>query len=201
MSHFLNNTFGQAVGHIHHLSNAAAAVEIRCGKYSLLLKHRIAEGGFGFVDLVSDIHTETDYVLKRCNIDRAESMATVKKEINILQRFKSPYIVELLDSDIHTLKSNQREALLLLSYCPGGHLLDRLNSRNGKLLPPESIYRIFAQITKAVALLHQNNPPVTHRDLKLENVLFGTVRMFLQEIYVNTNCLFVQWNYLLGRDR
>lgn len=133
------------------------------------------QGGFGFVDLVSDIYTKKDFVLKRCNVDRDESLQIVKKEINILQRFGGPYIVELIDSDIILKNKRSREALLLLDFCPGGHLLDRLNSRNGRLLPAESIYRIFGQILLGVRALHLNNPPITHRDLKLENILFGQV--------------------------
>ena len=136
---------------------------------------KLSIGGFGFVDLVSDIYTKRDLVLKRCNVDREESLQIVRKEIHILQRFSGPYIVELLDSDIILKNKISREALLLLDYCPGGHLLDRLNSRNSRLLPSESIYRIFGQILLGVRSLHVNNPPITHRDLKLENILFGTV--------------------------
>ena len=58
---------------------------------------------------------------------------------------------------------------------PSGNLFDRLNDRNGTLLPAESIYRTFGQILIAMKGLHGNHPPITHRDLKLENILFGTV--------------------------
>ena len=93
--------------------------------------------------------------------------------MSILQRFNGPYVVELLASDV-VMKNHGRskEALLLLAMCPGGHLLDRLNRRNGTLLPAESIYRIFGQVLLSVQPLH--NSSITHRDLKLENILFGT---------------------------
>jgi serine/threonine protein kinase len=134
-----------------------------------------SKGGFGFVDLVTEVHTKKDYVLKRCNVDREVAFATVKKEINILQRFAGPYMVELIDSDIITKNRTSREALLLLDFCPGGHLLERLNSRNGNPLPAESVFRIFGQLLLALKPLHENRPPVVHRDLKLENILFGAV--------------------------
>lgn len=139
-----------------------------------LLSARVL-GGFGFVDLVYDVHTKKDLVLKRCNVDRAESMETVKKEISILQRFASPYMVELLASDIIQKNKQSREALLLMEYYSGGHLLDRLNARNGQFLPAESLLRIFGQILLSLKPLHFHNPPVTHRDLKLENILFDGV--------------------------
>jgi serine/threonine protein kinase len=140
----------------------------------------VRKGGFGFVDLVVDIYSKKEMVLKRCNVDRSESMNTVKKEIYILQRFAGPYIVKIIDSDIvrSQRSKNSKEALILLDYCPGGHLLERLLQRNGSLLPADSVYRIFGQILLGVKVLHTNNPPIIHRDLKLENVLFGTVSFF-----------------------
>ena len=125
------------------------------------------------MDLVVDSFSKTELILKRCNVDSPEALATVKKEVSILQRFKGPYVVELLASDV-VMKNHGRskEALLLLAMCPGGHLLDRLNQRNGTLFPAESIYRIFGQVLLSVQPLH--NSSITHRDLKLENILFGT---------------------------
>eukprot|EP01035_Chromulina_nebulosa_P020570 gene20570-26676_t len=76
-------------------------------------------------------------------------------------------------SDVIVNRTGAREALLLLEYCPGGHLLERLNSRKGQPLPLTSIYRIFGQILLAIQTFHQSNPIITHRDLKLENILFG----------------------------
>ena len=70
-------------------------------------------------------------------------------------------------------KNNHKQALLLLEFCPGGHLLDRLLARNGSFLPIEIIYRIFGQLVIGVQSMHNHNPPAIHRDLKLENVLFG----------------------------
>lgn len=128
---------------------------------------------------MTEIHTKKDFVLKRCNVDREEALTTVKKEINILQRFAGPYVVELIDSDIIIKNRSSREALLLLDFCPGGHLLERLNKRNGSFLPKESIFRMFGQLLLALKPMHESNPPVVHRDLKLENILFGVVRLSL----------------------
>jgi serine/threonine protein kinase len=194
MSSFLNQKLGQTFGQTVQSLGQQSNVELRVGSHTLLVKERVAEGkindinniflffnittnkgGFGFVDLVTEVHTKKDYVLKRCNVDREAAFATVKKEINILQRFAGPYMVELIDSDIITKNRTSREALLLLDFCPGGHLLERLNSRNGNPLPAESVFRIFGQLLLAMKPLHENRPPVVHRDLKLENILFGAV--------------------------
>ncbi len=157
----------------------------------------ICQGGFGFVDLVIDVHTKKELVLKRCNVDRIESMEIVKKEINILQRFAGPNMVELLASDIIQKNKQSREALLLMEYYTGGHLLDRLNMRNGVSLSQESIYRIFGQILLCVKSLHLHNPSIVHRDLKLENILFDSVSNSMYNFHCNccntSLCLFVGW--------
>lgn len=131
-------------------------------------------GGFGVVDLVVDAYSKQELVLKRCNIDRAESFEIARKEISMLQKYKGPYIVELLESAILE-KSRTREALLLMEYYPGDHLLGRLLARNGSYLPQDTILRMFGQLCLALKDLHLSRPPIVHRDIKLENVLFGTV--------------------------
>jgi serine/threonine protein kinase len=106
-----------------------------------------------------------------------EALEIVQKEIKVLQKFEGPYIVKIIASDIAAARlhgsSGGVEAFILLELCPGGHLLNRLNDRKGIQLPPSSIYRIFGQILLAVKSLHASDPIVTHRDLKLENILFG----------------------------
>ena len=160
--------------HIPGLAKLPVA-ELRIGNYVVCVKNRLAEGGFGFVDLVYEANSKIEYVLKRSGIERAEIYDIVKKEINILQSYAGPHLVKLLASDVIMVSKGKPEACLLLELCPGGHLLDRLNSREGKHLPPASLYRIFGQLLLALKPMHESNPPVTHRDLKLENILFGTV--------------------------
>lgn len=192
MASFLNQKFGTAFGHGVEALNKAAQTELRVGNHTVLVKERLAEGGFGFVDLVTEVNTQKDFVLKRCNVDRDEAFATVKKEINILQRFAGKYIVALIDQDIITKNRTSREALLLLEVCPGGHLLDRLNQRQGAHLPADTVYRIFGQLLLALKPMHESNPPITHRDLKLENILFGQVSHFEYLVFL-LMILFIGW--------
>ena len=137
------------------------------------------KGGFGVVDLVSDIYTKKDFVLKRCNIDRPESFEIARKEISMLQKFKGPHVVALLDSAIIQKNKTSREALLLLEYYPGGHLLNRLLERGGNYLPIDTILRMFGQLCLSISVLHLSRPSIVHRDIKLENVLFGEVSIHI----------------------
>ena len=127
------------------------------------------------MDLVVDTHSKKEHVLKRCNIDREESFSVATKEINMLQRYRGPNVVALLDTTIVQKNRGSREALLLLEFCPGGHLLSRLLERGESYLPVDAIYRMFGQICVAISALHSSRPIIVHRDIKLENVLFGEV--------------------------
>jgi len=149
--------------------------ELKIKSYTVLVTQRLAQGGFGYVDLAIDVRSRREVVLKRCSIQRQESFTIVNKEIRILQQFKGPYIVELIAEDIIT-NNGKQEAILLLELCPGGHLLQRLLecSNTKSYFNQNEIYKIFGQICSAVKSLHDNTPPITHRDLKLENILFGS---------------------------
>ena len=99
----------------------------------------------------------------------------MQKEINMLQKFAGDYVIKLLGNEIMGRHTNSPEALLLLEFCPGGHLLDRLLARQGNKLTQEEVMRIFGMLLQALLPMHASNPPIVHRDIKLENVLIGTV--------------------------
>ena len=124
--------------------------------------------------------------MKRCNISTPEGREIAQTELKILQQFKEPNIVKLLAFDTSTVLTNNgiSEALLLLEYCPRGHLLSRLNECQGVPLPCQTICNIFHQILLAVFSLHSHNPSKIHRDLKLENILFSRVIYIYIIIYI-----------------
>ncbi len=112
--------------------------------------------------------------MKRCSLQRSEIFETVNKEIKILQKFAGPYVVEYFASEIVN-SAQGREALILLGYCPGGNLFEKLSARNGQFIPLSNSLRIFHQVLESLQKFHEHVPPVTHRDLKLENILLATV--------------------------
>lgn len=40
--------------------------------------------------------------------------------------------------------------------------------------PAETVGRLFFQVLEAVGFMHRSNPPIAHRDLKIENLLVDT---------------------------
>lgn len=140
------------------------------GYRRFIVKKLIAEGGFGFVFLVRDVATERQYALKRMIVQDRERRPAVNQELSLMQALaKHPHVVSLEDQKV-TDNRTELEVLMLMEYCSCS-LLDYMNQN--RLRNEQDIYEVFSQICLAVARLHSNNPPISHRDLKVENVLLG----------------------------
>lgn len=56
--------------------------------------------------------------------------------------------------------------MFLLKYFLGGPLLNILQQRE---LKPEQVCKIFYSVAKAVRHMHDRDPPITHRDIKVSS--------------------------------
>ncbi|KAL9021187.1 MAG: hypothetical protein Q9185_001588 [Variospora sp. 1 TL-2023] len=90
---------------------------------------------------------------------------SLKRELEIMKAIHHHSLVRLKAVSIE-----DRRALLILNYCPGGDLFE-LASLKLALLVPSLVRRIFAELIAAVQYLH--NMYIVHRDIKLENVLMN----------------------------
>lgn len=60
-----------------------------------------------------------------------------------------------------------------MEYCSGGTLLSFIEHQVNRL-PETNVLRMFSDVVSAVETLHCRNPPICHRDLKLENLLLSS---------------------------
>ncbi|KAL1964938.1 hypothetical protein VTN77DRAFT_6291 [Rasamsonia byssochlamydoides] len=104
--------------------------------------------------------------------DRVE--VSLKREVDILKSINHPSLVQL-----KAFGSDEKRALLVLDYCPGGDLFEFATS-GVKPLGPDLIRRIFAELVAAVRYLHAHY--IVHRDIKLENVLVNPPASVMQEV-------------------
>ncbi|KAL4909968.1 hypothetical protein BDW74DRAFT_144126 [Aspergillus multicolor] len=106
--------------------------------------------------------------------DEERLEVSLKREVEILKSLNHPSLVQL-----KAFGSDEKRALLVLDYCPGGDLFEVV-SNTTRPLTPGLIRRMFAELVAAVRHLHEHY--VVHRDLKLENVLVNLPTEALQKI-------------------
>jgi AP2-associated kinase len=61
--------------------------------------------------------------------------------------------------------------LMMIAYIDSLVSIMQKRADYGDRFKQDEILKIFLQVCKAVAHMHEQNPPITHRDLKVENVL------------------------------
>jgi len=96
----------------------------------------------------------------------------MRKEVKIWRIISGHQnIVQFIDATIH--QTTDGDYLYILSeYCSDGHLLDLLEKNNGKLQEKQIIF-IMKQIVEGLKHMHNQNPPIAHRDIKVENILLN----------------------------
>lgn len=93
--------------------------------------------------------------------DQERVETSLNREVEILKSLNYPSLVQL-----KAFGSDNKRALLVLDYCPGGDLFEFASQAVNPLSQP-IIRRIFAELVAAVRYLHANF--IVHRDIKLES--------------------------------
>ncbi|CAF3719474.1 unnamed protein product [Rotaria magnacalcarata] len=142
------------------------------GNIRLKIGNQIAEGGYALVFIAYDVKTNKEYALKRLFAADDSAKKAIAQEISFLQKLNGhpnivPYIAAASNQDT-TLR--RTEYLLVTEYCSGGRLYERVVYRKNPL-EVEQVVQIFYQICRAVKHMHEQQPPIIHRDLKVENCL------------------------------
>ncbi|KAK0520705.1 Ark- serine/threonine protein kinase [Tilletia horrida] len=173
------------------LGTLAPGTLVRVGAYTCTIKRYLSQGGFAHVYLVSvpspipmpsPAKPTTLLVLKRMAVPDKEALVIVRNEVETHKQLRShPYIAHFLEASASTIPSpagspagapvGGYEIFILMEYCPGGGLIDLMNARLRNRLRESEILHIFSQVCEGVAHMHHQNPPILHRDLKVENIL------------------------------
>ena len=157
-------------------------IPLKVGKKLVKIKRLLGSGAFGYVYKVKDKATGMKYALKDV-VHQSEESEAEMNEIDILERISHANVVKLIDRDKHSDLDIWHE-LILMEYCAGGNLNERLNR------PSSDIVNVkwMEQAASGLDYLHEKD--VVHRDLKTENVLltqtddikladFGLARPFI----------------------
>ncbi|CAA17045.1 Ark1/Prk1 family protein kinase Ppk30 [Schizosaccharomyces pombe] len=153
-------------------SKIPAGTKIQVGSHSVIIQRYLSEGGFSHVYLAL-LENEKPFVLKRIYVPDKTALQLVHGEIETMKRLKGHrHIVNYIDSSaLYSKSENRYEVYLLMEFCAGGGLIDFMNTRLQHRLTEGEILKILADVCDAVAAMHYLDPPLIHRDLKIENVL------------------------------
>ena len=130
----------------------------------------IADGGMGRVYQAYDTQDARSVALKVLHEEVADDEVAVerfKREFSFSAQLPHQHIVEVLDFK----RTEDRSYALVMEYLEGEEL--RMTLKREKVLPPERVIRIVAQLAIGLDEAHRRN--VVHRDIKPDNVfLCGT---------------------------
>lgn len=82
-----------------------------------------------------------------------------------------PHIVHFIEASATALPVGGYEIFILMEFCSGGGIIDLANRRLRDRLREREILKIFGDVCEGLAVMHHLDPPLMHRDLKIENVL------------------------------
>lgn len=132
----------------------------------------LSEGGYAFVSIVKDTKTGDLFALKKVACDTPELLRAAQCEASFLEMLPPhPNIIQCYGSvSVQQCLGKTTTVYTLLEFCPGGHLLDVIH-RTCCEFTLTTVIDIATQVVSAVAHLHAQPVPITHRDIKLENIL------------------------------
>lgn len=128
-------------------------------------KEHLGKGSFGRVFRAIHKSSGEEYAIKEVEKKRSDK-ENCNREIEIMYKLNHINIVKLFshfESDDYLY--------FVMEFCSGGNLYSlRKQQRNSKFADKKAAYYI-ASLVNAISHLHIQDPPIIHRDIKLENLL------------------------------
>ncbi|KAH3736696.1 uncharacterized protein LOC127851398 [Dreissena polymorpha] len=164
----------------------------KVGNY--LLGKIVGEGSFAKVrqglHIIAREKVAVKIVPKKAVLLREYVKRSVRREAVLLQKLEHPNIVHLFE-----IMETENSYYLVLEYADGGEFIKYLSDR--QRLSEDESRKYIRQMASAVDHMHMSN--ITHRDLKLENLLldkdmnikiidFGQSNVFYGDTSLNTQC-------------
>lgn len=139
------------------------------------IRRFISQGGMGSIFLADDLRLEgRKCAVKEVRLDPSLPPETLKqtreqfqREANVLARLDHPNLPKV--SDIFSVADSD---YLIMDYIPGDDLLSLMikNRQKNKFLDERMVLSWSSQIADALSYLHQQDPPILHRDVKPSNL-------------------------------
>jgi len=153
----------------------------------------LGQGGMGTTYAAEDLATGDRVALKMLSLRQIKEWKVLElfeREAKILKTLSHPYIPTYLDF-FYLDTAEDRHFYLVRELIPGESLVDLV--QKGWRFEEEQVKQIAQQVLEILNYLHRLNPPLIHRDIKPDNIIYRPDgRVFLvdfgsvQEIYRQT---------------
>jgi len=127
-------------------------------------------------EALASVRSEVDvHVSIICRMSPLESCAFPYKRPSPIQKSlrNHPNIVHFIEASATALPGGGYEIFILMEYCSGGGIIDLMNSRLRNRLTEPEVLKIFGDVAAGLSVMHHMDPPLMHRDLKVENILLA----------------------------
>ncbi|XP_035867581.1 serine/threonine-protein kinase Nek3 [Phyllostomus discolor] len=124
----------------------------------------IGEGSFGRALLVQQESSPRTFAMKEIRLPKSSSETqNSRKEAVLLAKMKHPNVVAFEESF-----EAEGHLYIVMEYCDGGDLLQKIKHQKGRLFPEDTILNWFTQMCLGVNHIHKKR--VLHRDIKSKNI-------------------------------
>uniref|UniRef100_G3RVD1 NIMA related kinase 3 n=1 Tax=Gorilla gorilla gorilla TaxID=9595 RepID=G3RVD1_GORGO len=129
----------------------------------------IGEGSFGRALLVQHESSNQMFAMKEIRLPKSFSNTqNSRKEAVLLAKMKHPNIVAFKESF-----EAEGHLYIVMEYCDGGDLMQKIKQQKGKLFPEDMILNWFTQMCLGVNHIHKKR--VLHRDIKSKVILNSVI--------------------------
>ena len=132
----------------------------------------LGSGAFSKVYLAQHKKTKAKYAIKiidKRDSDNISEKEYFKREAEIMYKINHPNIVKLYGHF-----EDNTYCYFIMEYMSGGDAYSLLMKYGDKKINIKIIVSILKDIISATYYLHHMNPPIIHRDIKSENILFNS---------------------------
>jgi serine/threonine protein kinase len=135
------------------------------GRYRI--ERVLGSGGFGHVYLSVDLQTNQQFAIKEYLVTGASGKAQLEHEARVLSQLHHPNLPAF-----QAAFDERGRYYVVLGYIEGSDLTDyiRVVRQRNEVVPLARIMTWIISICDAVTFLHNQNPPVIHRDIKPDNI-------------------------------
>jgi len=134
---------------------------------SFVIGKQIGQGAYAIVKVAFHKELGKKVALKiydKTKLVEPQRQKSVQREIKIMERMNNPFIAKLYEAF-----DTSKQVILVMEYVRGMSLHGYLKSKTARKLPEWEAKKLFKQVVTGIGYCH--NKSITHRDIKLENLL------------------------------